>query len=54
MPKVKSDDRKHRDAMEPRSEGKGERASPGSGEDEDHDEPADLQPDDVENDDTAR
>ena len=38
----------------PRVQPKGERSSPGSGEDEDVNGQADLQPDDVEDGDTAR
>jgi hypothetical protein len=53
MPRTESGDaKKHGDPMEPLIERTGERSSPGSGEDED--ESADLQPDDVEHDDTAR
>jgi hypothetical protein len=44
--------KKHGDPLEPLIERTGERSSPGSGEDED--ESADLQPDDVEDSDTAR
>jgi len=56
MPKSKGeDDKKHGDPMGPLIERAGGRSSPGSGEDEDEgDESADLQPDDVEDDDTAR
>ena len=52
MPKTKrGDDRNARDP-EPRLERPGVRSSPGSGEDDD--EAADLQPDEVEDGDTAR
>ena len=65
--KTKSD-KQHGDPMEPLIERTGARSSPGSGEEdtktdreqddekanEDEDEAADLQPDDVENGDTAR
>jgi hypothetical protein len=53
MPKTKSGSgKKHGDPMEPLIERTGERSSPGSG--EEGDDTADLQPDDVERDDTAR
>ena len=53
MPKTKSGgDEKHGEPVEPLIERTGERSSPGSGEDRDG--TADLQPDDVERDDTAR
>ena len=55
MPKTKSGgDKKRGDAMEPSIDRRGERSSPGSGEDGDEEEAADLQPDDVEHGDTAR
>ena len=55
MPKTRNEpDKKHGDPLDPLIERTGERSSPGSGEDEDADEAADLQPDDVEDDDTAR
>ena len=55
MPRNKSaGDKKHGDPMDPLIERTGERSSPGSGDDEDGDDAADLQPDDVEDDDTAR
>jgi len=53
MPKTNSGgDKKHDDPIKPLIERTGERPSPGSGEDEDA--AADLQPEDVEHDDTAR
>jgi hypothetical protein len=53
MPKTKSGgDKKHGDAEEPLPVD--ERSSPGSGEDRDEGEAADLQPDEVEQDDPAR
>jgi hypothetical protein len=56
MPRTKIDDaKKHGDPLQPLIDRTGERSSPGSGEDEDEgDEAADLQPDDVEEGDTAR
>ena len=55
LPKTKSGGgTKHGDAMEPAIDRKGERSSPGSGEDRDEEDAADLQPDDVEGGDTAR
>jgi hypothetical protein len=54
MPKTKrGGDKKRGDPIKPLIERTGERSSPGSGEDEDGD-AADLQPEDVEHDDTAR
>ena len=55
MPKTNSGgDKKHDDPIKPLIERTGERSSPGSGEDEDGDAAADLQPEDVEHGDTAR
>jgi hypothetical protein len=55
MPKTKAGgDKKHGDPLERLIERTGERSSPGSGEDEDADGAADLQPDEVEEDDPAR
>lgn len=61
MPKTRNvDDRKRFDPYDPRTgatgndEPEGKRSSPGSGEDEDVNGTADLQPDDVEGGDTAR
>jgi hypothetical protein len=54
MPRIKrGDDKKRGDPMDP-IERTDERSSPGSGEEEDGEGAADLQPDDVERDDTAR
>jgi hypothetical protein len=55
MAKVKhADDKKHGNPLEPPIERTGERSSPGSGEEEDGEGAAELQPDDVERGDTAR
>ena len=61
MPKYKrGDDRTDGDPIKPLAERTGARSSPGSGEDDDDeyededDQAADLQPEDVENDDPAR
>jgi hypothetical protein len=54
VPTTKRTDKKHGDQLEPPIEPTGERASPGSGEDEDAGGAADLQPDDVEHGDPAR
>ena len=55
MPKTRTEgDKKHGDPLDPLIERTDERSSPGSREDDDADEAADLQPDDVEDDDTAR
>ena len=61
MPKIsKADAKKRFDPVDPRTgatgndEPEGKRSSPGSGEDEDVNGTADLQPDDVEGGDTAR
>ena len=54
MPRNKPSDKKRRDPIKPLAERSGERSSPGSGEDEDRGGAADLQPDDVEDDSTAR
>jgi len=61
MPKItKADAKKRFDPVDPHTgatgndEPEGKRSSPGSGEDEDVNGTADLQPDDVEGDDTAR
>jgi hypothetical protein len=61
MPKTtRADDKKRLDPYDPRTgatgndEPEGKRSSPGSGEDQDVNGTADLQPDDVEDGDTAR
>jgi hypothetical protein len=54
MSRKKRTDKKHGDRLEPPIEPAGERASPGSGEDEDAGGAADLQPDDVEHGEPAR
>ena len=62
MPTTSEDDKKRFDPYDPRTGAtgndepmeRGERSSPGSGEDEDEEGAADLQPDEVEDDDTAR
>jgi hypothetical protein len=60
MPNTNADDKKRFDPYDPRTAAKGndepegKRSSPGSGEDEDVNGTADLQPDDVEGDETAR
>ena len=54
MPMTSDDDKKRGGPKPPTIEPRGERSSTGSGEDEDTDGAADLQPDDVEDGDTAR